>query len=405
MAEIDTVPAPAPTPMVATWTSPTLDAGKVHDQIERLWQDWGDAKRNALGDGAVSPPEGALMRASTLNLIAIAESPKDAQRIEATVSGLTEFTPSRTVILVRGGSPKGGGLGVRVSVHEHALGRGQPAIRFESVTVSAKPGSDGLLASVTSPLLVAELPDFLWVPRGEPAQNALLTDLLELADRVVVDTAVLDDPGENLRFLASMAQQPKPAPKVTDVVWTRLTPWRQLVAQFFDQATTQPCLECIAEVTIAYGSQDEEGRTGLTAALLTAGWLSTRLGWRAPGELVAATDGWRLTLRAGAKGRSREVILSLRRTEAPAARGCLGAVAIVATGTDPGEFVVERTNEVGITTTSETPTMPRVSRLVYGRLPDDGSLLNQELRNFAGDPIYEESLVFAADLWPEGAGE
>jgi hypothetical protein len=77
-------------------------------------------------------------------------------------------------------------------------------------------------------------------------------------------------------------------------------------------------------------------------------------------------------------------------------------VTLIANGSDPGEFAVERTGEAGITTVSETPTMPRVSRLVYGRQADESQLLGQELRNFAGDPIYEEALVFAADLWPDG---
>jgi glucose-6-phosphate dehydrogenase assembly protein OpcA len=401
----DTEPAVAHPPMIASWTAPVIDAGKVHDELDRLWGEWSEAKRVSLGDGLHSAPEWALMRASTLNLIAIAGTPKEAERIEATVSALTEFSPSRTVILVRSGAPKTGGLGVRVSVHEHSLGKGQAAIRFESVTIAAKRGNDELLASVTSPLLVAELPDFLWVPRGEIAGNPLLSDLLELADRVIVDTAMLEEPGGNLRFLTDLAQQPKPAPKLTDLVWSRLMPWRQLIAQFFDQPATQPCLDCIDEVTIGYGGADDDGRSGLTAGLLIAGWLATRLEWRAPGELVRSKDGWRLTLRAGPKGRSREVLLSLRPTDSAPARSSLGAVILVANGADPGEFTVERTNDVGITTVSETPTMPKVSRLVYGRQPDDVHLLSQELRNFAGDPIYEEALAYAADLWPDGGAE
>lgn len=398
----DTDTALSHAPMVASWTAPVIDAGKVHDELDRLWGEWSTAKRATLADGLHGAPESALMRPSTLNLIAIAATPKEAEGIEATVSSLTEFAPSRTVILVRSGAPKTGGLGVRVSVHEHSLGKGQAAIRFESVTVAAKRGNDKLLASVTSPLLVAELPDFLWVPRGELAGNALLSDLLEIADRLIVDTATLEEPGSNLRFLADLAQQPKPAPKVTDLVWSRLTPWRQLIAQFFDQSATQPCLDCIDEVTITYGTANDEGRAGLTAGLLTAGWLATRLGWRAPGELVRGKDGWRLTLRAGPKGRSREVLLSLRPTDSEPARSSLGSVTLVANGTDPGEFTVVRTNDVGITTYSETPTMPRVSRLVYVRHLDDGPLLSQELRNFGGDPVYEEALVYAADLWPDG---
>src|SRR5215216_1761573 len=173
-------------PMVASWTAPVIDAGKVHDELDRLWGEWSEAKRRTL-NGAQGAPEWELMRASPLNLIALAETPKHAEKIEATVSSLTECAPSRTVILVRSGAPKTGGLGVRISVHEHAFGKGQAAIRFESVRIAARRGNDELLASVTSPLLVAELPDFLWVPASEIAGNPLLGDLLELADRLIVD--------------------------------------------------------------------------------------------------------------------------------------------------------------------------------------------------------------------------
>jgi glucose-6-phosphate dehydrogenase assembly protein OpcA len=223
-----------------------------------------------------------------------------------------------------------------------------------------------------------------------------------LAERVIVDSAALSDPSESLRHLAELARQPPPMPRLSDVVWTRLTPWRQVIAQFFDQPTTQPCLETIDEVAVVHGGKDARGRSGLTAGLLMAGWLATRLGWRAPGELVKSRDGWRLTLRAGKPGRSREVILTLRETDLSCAQCCLGLVTLIAGGAAPGQFTVERTNDQGITTTSERPTMPRVSRLVYGRLPDDRQLLSQELRNFGGDPIFEQALIFAADLWPEG---
>ena len=394
--------AVAPTPLVTSWSALALDTDQVQRELDRLWTAWTEAKREARPEPAVPAADGALMRASTLNLIAIAESIEDAIRIESAVASLTEFTPSRTVILVRAGQSRKHGLDVRVSVHERSLGRGQPAIRYESITVAARPGSDDLLASVTAPLLVPELPDFLWVPGGPLVGNALFAHLLELADRVIVDSAALFDLSESLRHLADLARQPPPVPRLSDVVWTRLTPWRQVIAQFFDQPTTQPCLETIDEVAVVHGGKDARGRSGLTAGLLMAGWLATRLGWRAPGELVQSRDGWRLTLRAGKPGRSREVILTLRETDLSCAQCCLGSVTLIAGGAAPGQFTVERTNDQGITTTSETPTMPRVSRLVYGRLPDDRQLLSQELRNFGGDPIFEQALIFAADLWPEG---
>lgn len=387
-------------PLVASWTAPVLDASKVHRELERLWQEWNQARAED-DEAALYAYEGALMRASTLNLIAIADTPAWADRIEATIRELTEFSPSRTVILVRNG-PKTAGLVIRVAVHERVQGRGRPAIQFECVTVAAREGSDDILASVVTPLLVPELPDFLYVPQGTLAENPLLADLVSIADRLIVDTSAGDDPGSVLRFLAALIHNEKPEPRVTDVVWTRLTPWRQLIAQFFDQEATQPCLDALDDIEIVFGERDEDGRSGVTAGLLMAGWLATRLGWRAPGELVQARDGWRLTLRAGPRGRSREVLMRLRSTDAPPARGNLGAVTLIAGTECPGRFRVERTANHGILTMSETPSMPRVSRMVYGRDLSDAALLSQELRNFGGDPIYEEALVFAADLWPEG---
>lgn len=387
-------------PLVEKWTAPVIDAGRVHDELDRLWTEWGIVKRRSLSEDVQQAPEWAMMRASTLNLIAIADTPKHAERIEKAISGLTEFSPSRTVILVRSGATKAGELGVRVAVHEHQMGKGQAGIRFESITVSAHAGNDELLASVTSSLLLAELPDFLWIPRGEITGNPLLSSLIELADRVIVDTSALAEPGPHLRKLAELAQLPKPAAKISDLVWSRLTPWRQLIAQFFDHTTTQACLDSLDDVQIGYGGVDDDGRSGLTAGLLLAGWLSTRLGWKAPGELVRSKDGWRLTLRAGPRGRSREVLLSIQPTDNMSAVGSLATVTLLANGAAPGEFSVERTSVEGITTVSETPTMPRVSRLVYEHRLADSHLLSQELRNFTGDPVFEEALQFAADLWP-----
>src|SRR4051812_13928343 len=108
---VDTEAPPVPhAPLVASWTAPVIDAGKVHDELDRLWGAWSEAKRKSLSTTVHGAPEWELMRASTLNLIVIAETPKHAEAIETTVNSLTEFAPSRTVLLVRSGAPKAGGL-------------------------------------------------------------------------------------------------------------------------------------------------------------------------------------------------------------------------------------------------------------------------------------------------------
>ena len=383
------------------WQASSVDAGTVDRTLQRLWSEIADGRHRVTGRTRAAV-DGALMRTRTLNLIAIADTPEDADRIKQVVTELSEFFPSRTVILIRHGvSNFGEGLQVAVSVKELPTKRAQAPIRFETITVAAPGDREELLASVASPVLVPELPDFVWCPSASPAGSALLQELLPITDRLIVDTSLTDDPSTTLPYLATTVAKEGDGLAMSDATWTRLRPWRQTIAQFFDQSTTQPYLERIEDVVISHAGRGEDGRSGLTAGLLLAGWLATRLGWRAPGEeLVRSRDGWKLTLRAGSRGRSREVILTLKQTDDPAAAACLKSVAIEAGGDAPATFQVERVSDEGIQTTGGGPAP--VSRIVYARTPDDGRLLSMELREFGSDPIFEQALAFAANLWPEG---
>lgn len=384
-----------------SWQAPAIEANTIHKTLQRLWAELGEERREAIGKPRATV-DGALMRTRTINLIAIADTTSEANRIKRIVTGLTEFFPSRTVILVRKASPPvQDGLAVTVAVEEHPTTKQAP-VRFETITVSAAANREVLLASVASPVLVPELPDFVWCPSADFAESDLLQELLAITDRLIVDTSLSKDPARALRFLTTLDAGPHDGElHLSDSAWTRLTPWRQMIAQFFDQAVTQPCLDEIEEVTITYAEPDAAGRSGLTAGLLMAGWLCTRLGWRAPGEeLVRSKDGWKLTLRAGAKGKSREVVLTLKSAKGDVAGHCLGMVELVAGGDTPDVFRVERVSDESVETTSELPS--KVSRIVYLQNLDDARLLSLELRVFGSDSIYHQALEFAANLWPEG---
>lgn len=384
-----------------SWRAHTIDANAVHKTLQRLWSEVIDERRAAMGRPR-RDPDSAIMRTRTLNLIAIADDSEAAERIADTVTSLTEFFPSRSLILVRRPpATLDAGLSIKIAIEELASRQHRTPIRFETITVAAA-GREELLGSVASPILLPELPDFVWYPNGSVASSPLLRELLDITDRLIVDSANAADPAQAMRFLASLEAGPGDGEMhLSDSAWTRLMPWRQLVAQFFDQGASQACLNSIDQVTIAFGGRDERGRSGLTAGLLMAGWLCTRLGWRAPGEeLVRSRDGWRLTLRAGQRGRSREVILLLQEADPAVAGPCLGAITIEANGDTPGRFRVERISEDSIETTSEIAST--VSRIVYVRNPDDVRLLSLELRVLGSDPVYHEALAFAANLWPEG---
>ena len=396
----------------ATWQAHVLDAGAITAELNRLWGKFGTTPRSEpapiQGQAADdAQPVGVLMRASTLNLIAVGRSHADAERIEDAVARLSDLYPSRATILIADpgrAEETGPGLDVRVALLEQPGDRGRPAVRFESVTVEVSAENERHLASIASPLLVVDLPDFLWWASDSAAGSELFEDLLDVVDRLIVDTAAFADPAVELRHLAALPTRTQGCPKLSDFAWARLGPWRQLVIQFFDPPAMRQALEALDEVAITYGAAGSNGGSGFTGALLFAGWLASCLGWHPPAALVPARGEpgtWRATLRAGSRGRRHEVVLTLRPTRNPLADRSLAEVRLAAHGASTGSFRVERVDPLGLTTWSQAPDVPPVCRMVYAEIPDEPALLTDELRVFARDPVFEAALAQAATLVPD----
>lgn len=404
---VETRPMATPVPG-ATWSDRVLDAADIAAGLNRLWARLPESDEERRRATTEEAPGGVLTRASTLNLTAVARSRADAARVEQAVVRLGELYPSRATILVADPDKPASddaGLEVRAAILEQPSGRGRGTIRFERVTVEVGSGSERQLASIASPLLVADLPDFLWWAADSTVGSDLFADLIMMTDRVIVDTAAAPDPAAELRSLSALLDDAGRCPKLSDFAWTRLAPWRQLVAQFFDQPRARAGLDALDEVHVVYGAADSPRRSGLTGALLFAGWLCSRLNWTPPGELVrerGAAEGWRATLRAGARGQRRELLLTVQPAPVPVAGCGLAAVTLVAAGI--GQFRVERFDPDELATHSQVSGLPTVRRLVFAALPDDASLLADELRNFDRDPVYEAALVVASGLTPAGPG-
>ncbi|MCG7525259.1 glucose-6-phosphate dehydrogenase assembly protein OpcA [Streptomyces sp. OfavH-34-F] len=114
--------------------------------------------------------------------------------------------------------------------------------------------------SVVLPLLLPDAPVVVWWPQDSPADPA--KDALgALAQRRITDTYSAEHPLEELGVRARSYQ-----PGDTDLAWTRITPWRSMLAAALDQ---QP-----AEVV----SATVEGESDNPSCELLAMWLADRLG-------------------------------------------------------------------------------------------------------------------------------
>ena len=126
-------------------------------------------------------------------------------------------------------------------------------------------------------------------------------------------------------------------------------------------------------MVIECARRDGAGRSGITGGLLTAAWLAYCMEWRAPGEeLVRSRDGWKLTLRAGQKGQSREVVILIKEVDDEASAGSLSSIRLVSGTTAAGTFLVRRTGPDTMTTVSETPLAGISERTIYSANPGPG---------------------------------
>lgn len=397
--------------LASVWQSDTLDTGTIHDELNRLWSELGGPKHGGDAPGEMVAEShfggGGLMRANTLNLIAVATDMREVSLIQETIAGLHDFLPSRTIILIThdgydlAGEVTGPRYDVRVELKEQVTEADEANLRFEVITIGADRREIGHLASLVTPLLAADLPDFLWWPGGDFVENQLFDDLLPVVDRLIIDTAHLGRSAESIAAIRRILAKESGSPIVGDLTWLRLEPWRQLIAQFFDPDDVQKSLDTIDQVTIRYAEVREDGSSGLAAALLMSGWLGSRLGWQVidPLERQKRGGSW-APLRANNGERSRDIELRLIPDTSPHARFSLRSVQIVATGNAPGTFMVERTDSDDIVTKSETAENPAVSRMVYSQRPSSGDMIGQELQRFGPDDVYQEAVRFAVRLIP-----
>jgi glucose-6-phosphate dehydrogenase assembly protein OpcA len=114
-------------------------------------------------------------------------------------------------------------------------------------------------ASIVEPLLISDLPVFLrW--RGEPSWgSAELEQLVDLTDRLIVDSTEWDDLPTSYRQLTELF----PRCAASDIAWARTSRWRSHLA------TLWPGIADVRTVRV---------RGTAAQAWLLCGWLRSRLG-------------------------------------------------------------------------------------------------------------------------------
>ena len=241
--------------------------------------------RTALGGGRMSVgqiehelgklrtnDDGTLaLRSSVLNMIVVTDE-ESAKEITESVSRLAGRHPARAVVFIA--DPEGeSNIDIGLSAFCHARGGGGAQVCAEQITIHAEGPPATHLASLAGPLLIPDLPVFLWYPGAFSPRSPEFAAMAELADRVIVDSAASDDHETCLREITALVEDPA-TPAIGDLQWVGISPWRSLLADTFGAPERAGELEKIERVEILYAPGGEN------RALLLLGWLASTLEWK-----------------------------------------------------------------------------------------------------------------------------
>ncbi|HEV2438680.1 MAG TPA: glucose-6-phosphate dehydrogenase assembly protein OpcA [bacterium] len=253
-----------------------VDVDAIERELHRLWSSLdGDTTQGSRGTA-----DAHVTRIYTLTLLAVVRNGRPAE-VAAVAARLGARYPSRSIILDL--SPaRAGRLAVEIALNCHAPGSPvRSTVCCEQITVSASGRALTRVPGLVLPLLVPDLPVYVWRPDDLPADSPeadVLRRLAEVADVLIVDSSAMRRPAAGLRTAAAIAGRPFGG--LRDLTWGRLTPWRELIVQCFDPAPMRQALEHLDRIRIC--TEPGSGNDPI-AGLLLGGWLAGRLRWEPAG--------------------------------------------------------------------------------------------------------------------------
>jgi hypothetical protein len=341
-----------------------MSAGQIERELARL-------RMNE--DGSLGA------RASVLNLIVVT-SEESAPEVARIVCELSGNYPSRAILMVsdpeEGEANREIGLSVFCRVRHGMPGGSRNQVCAEQITMHVEGPPAEHLESLAGPVLIPDLPVFLWYPDGGVPDSLGCDGMATLADRLILNSSATGYCEASLRDIAVLLDNKDGDLVVGDLQWAALSPWRSLLADLFTPPERAGELAKIRRVEILHDT------TGECQALLLIGWLSGALGWR-PKPAKDSAEGRTLCF----DGPFGVVTVEFYRDdpEISLRRVCLYSEELSFQVSRHGDNVDARSTVMR----GEEMLGERTVHLGFGGVAD---LLGEELRFLGRDEVYEKAL-------------
>jgi hypothetical protein len=233
------------TALTEDWTGEDCSLGDVESALARL--------REAVAQEG-GPPN---LRTSVMTHLVWAPE-QWLERARATLAGMSERHPSRTIFLTPDPDAGDAAIDATVSLECYSVEGMDRQVCSEVVQLRLRGQTATAPASVVTPLLISDLPVFCrW--RGEPPFGAVeLDQLLGVVDRLIVDSTEWEHLPSAYGELGRLFERAA----VSDIAWARTERWRRLLASLW------PGIGGVSTVRV-HGTAAQ--------AYLLVGWLRSRL--------------------------------------------------------------------------------------------------------------------------------
>ncbi|HEY2933052.1 MAG TPA: glucose-6-phosphate dehydrogenase assembly protein OpcA [Acidobacteriota bacterium] len=341
-----------------------------------------------------------VLRACALTLLVYLSDRSRLPEVSAALDQVAQFCPNRSILLLDDDTAPENELSAYAKLLCFLSSQSRRKLCGEQIILHAGPGRRSVLHSAAHPLIIPDIPMFLWWNHHPDFDHPTFQKLTNVADRLIVDSDLFNrvDFDKLVEFVSRRSRPIDLA--VSDLNWGRLSRWRAVLAQFYDSRLYRSHLQNLISVDIEYFTSQaarDSRKSGVlpfpVRPLLLIAWLASRLGWKPLGEILK--DGNRYE--AGFSAAGRKVTVSVTLSPVEGEQSAVGSIGL--NTSDGATFVAERASFGSFAQASVTlpglPTMTRTTKLSKLDLPE---ILRGELELLDRDRVYEETLLMASYL-------
>lgn len=256
--------------------SATVAPDKILKELADLWVSLGKQGEGENGAG--------VLRACSMTLVVLTEESDDLMELGETIAALMPEHPARAIVVRLSGA---GERALTERVYSQCwMPFGQRRqICCEQIELTASDASLEDLPSVVLPLAVADLPLILWCRTARLLGKPGFYRIAAMARKVIVDSGQVGDGVSAVMHMAAVSQGDV---LLGDLSWARLTRWREMLSQLFENPEYLSQVTNIEKIRLTYGVGHE-----VTARLMGT-WVKdclAAIGVKAHMELAPAEAG------------------------------------------------------------------------------------------------------------------